>query len=95
MLLTPIQKPDPTAVYRISWLRAKARRDRWEEECVLLRSEMEWTTNYYKNKSEEWSRLGTGSEGDKKHLAFAQSEMWIFLRDRAKGEFHVYLDPPS
>lgn len=62
---------------------------------MLLRSEMEWTINYYKNKSEEWLHLGRGSEGDKKHLAFAQSELWRFLRDRAQGEFHAYLDPGS
>jgi len=80
-------------VYRISWLRAKSRKERWEEECVLLKSEMGWTINYYKHKSTEWTQLALGSKNDKQHLAFAQSEPWRFLHDRAKSEFDLYLRP--
>ena len=77
-------------MYRISWLHTKARKERWEEECVLLRSEMDWAVNYYKHKSEEWKQLVLGGEGNKQYLAFAQSELWTFLHDRAKSEFDIY-----
>lgn len=80
-------------MYRISWLRAKARKERWEEECILLKSEMEWTTRYYKHKSAGWTELALGADDDKKHLAFAQSELWKFMHDRAKAEFDVYMHP--
>ena len=29
-------------------------------------------------------------EGDKQYMAFAQSELWTFLHDRAKSEFDIY-----
>ena len=80
-------------VYRISWLRAKARKERWEEECILLKSEMEWTIRYYKHKSTGWTELGLGADDEKKHLAFAQSELWKFMHDRAKAEFDLYMHP--
>ncbi|KAI6143498.1 hypothetical protein EDD17DRAFT_1497422 [Pisolithus thermaeus] len=34
-------------VYRIHWLRAKAGKDRWEEEESLLTSEFQWVINYF------------------------------------------------
>ncbi|KAG6326274.1 hypothetical protein ID866_12815, partial [Astraeus odoratus] len=32
---------------RITWLKAKARRDRWKEELLLVRYEMLWTTLWF------------------------------------------------
>ncbi|KAI5997503.1 hypothetical protein EDD15DRAFT_2162788 [Pisolithus albus] len=43
--------------YRIHWLRAKAVRDRWEEEEELLISEFQWTANFFKHRAGEWSKL--------------------------------------
>ncbi len=34
---------NPILVYRVSWLRAKARFSRWSEELQLVESEMKWT----------------------------------------------------
>ena len=34
-------------VYRISWLRAKARYTRWEEELSLVKHEMTWTVAWF------------------------------------------------
>ncbi len=41
-------------VYRVHWLKAKARRDRWQEEHVLVLSEMKWTVLFYQNKASVW-----------------------------------------
>ncbi|KAF8833168.1 hypothetical protein BDN67DRAFT_873472, partial [Paxillus ammoniavirescens] len=33
--------------YRVHWLWSKALRDRWEEEVELIRSEANWTRNFF------------------------------------------------
>ena len=82
-------------MYRISWLRAKARKERWQEERILLESEMHWVTNYFKYKSDEWKKLGTQTEDDKKCCAFGRSELWRHLYNHAKAEFDISLRHPS
>jgi hypothetical protein len=45
------------SVYRVNWLRARARHARWEEELQLIPKEMEWTTlalGYYEQK---WRKI--------------------------------------
>jgi len=79
-------------VYRISWLRAKAKKERWEEECILLRSEMEWVPNYFLKKADEWKDLADGCSHDKQAFAFAKSEMWQLLHRQARSAFHAYQD---
>ena len=44
-------------VYRVHWLRAKARKDRWNEELVLLEAETGWTRAFFKSKADEWNAL--------------------------------------
>ncbi|KAI6032485.1 hypothetical protein EDC04DRAFT_2571902 [Pisolithus marmoratus] len=39
---------NPSTVYRIHWLHAKAGKDCWEEEEELLMSEFQWVTHYFK-----------------------------------------------
>lgn len=46
-----------TSVYRIHWLKAKARRDRWEEEEKLIPEEMGWTVNFFRGQAAWWSML--------------------------------------
>lgn len=43
-------------VYRVHWLKAKARRDRWKEEFQLISSEMDWTVLYYQYQASQWQR---------------------------------------
>ncbi|KAK7678352.1 hypothetical protein QCA50_018701 [Cerrena zonata] len=38
-------------LYRVNWLRAKCRKDRWDEELELIKSELHWTKLYYQHKS--------------------------------------------
>ena len=41
-------------VYRVSWLRAKARCDWWDEELRLVELEMGWTVNWFKQREKQW-----------------------------------------
>ena len=42
-------------VYRVSWLKAKARYDRWNEEFQMVQAEMFWTTLWFKHQGKEGS----------------------------------------
>ncbi|KAK7682710.1 hypothetical protein QCA50_014093 [Cerrena zonata] len=51
-------------LFRVNWLRAKARRDRWAEEKILLKSELSWTKAYFQRRSDDWkSRITARSPG--------------------------------
>jgi hypothetical protein len=59
-----------STVYRVHWLKAKARRNRWNEEFILLSSEMDWTVLYYRYQASRWQQRadqvdagGTGQSG--------------------------------
>ncbi|KAG1827507.1 uncharacterized protein BJ212DRAFT_1257730, partial [Suillus subaureus] len=40
--------------YRVNWLKAKARWQRWEEELSLVQHEMGWTVGWFRYKKAEW-----------------------------------------
>ena len=85
-----IDLPNPVltnAVYRINWLRKKARMDRWNEECTLLRSEMDWTRNFFKFKMTEWQRRAEETDHGKQCYAYRQMEMWDHLYGQASEAF--------
>ncbi|KAK6966420.1 hypothetical protein R3P38DRAFT_2590966, partial [Favolaschia claudopus] len=42
-------------VYRVNWLRAKARVARWMEETNIVENEMRWTINSFKNLAQKWT----------------------------------------
>ncbi|KAG1720661.1 uncharacterized protein EDB91DRAFT_1064768, partial [Suillus paluster] len=42
--------------YRVNWLKAKARWQRWEEELRLVQHEMGWTVSWFKYRMEEWDQ---------------------------------------
>ena len=44
-------------VYRMHWLQAKARKNRWNEEIVLLEAETGWTRAFFRSKADEWNAL--------------------------------------
>jgi hypothetical protein len=43
-------------VYRVHWLKAKARRDRWAEEATLVSHEMDWTIAFFHKQASKWRR---------------------------------------
>ncbi|KAG1889098.1 uncharacterized protein F5891DRAFT_987476 [Suillus fuscotomentosus] len=78
--------------YRVHWLRAKALKDCWAEEILLVQHEMDWTCNFFCYKAEEWKRLGVVVKEAKKeaHMAYAgrQGKIYECLLEEAKWAFH-------
>lgn len=56
-------------VYRINYLRAKARRDRWEEEMMLLKKEVTWSLAWFTYQADWWKDKG---ESDESQLSTGQ-----------------------
>ncbi|KAG1844998.1 hypothetical protein F4604DRAFT_1595844, partial [Suillus subluteus] len=77
--------------YRVHWLRAKALRDRWEEEMLLVQHEMNWTCNFFVHKADQWICLGILGEDTEKvgHVAYAaqQCKMYQHLYEDARAAF--------
>ncbi|KAH6901080.1 hypothetical protein BKA70DRAFT_1375132 [Coprinopsis sp. MPI-PUGE-AT-0042] len=76
-------------LYRVNWLRARSRWERWKEEHELLRCEMEWALNFFAFKSDQckvWALIRRDSPG---HVAYArrQGEMWRLLGAQAESMF--------
>lgn len=84
-------------VYRVHWLKAQARNDRWREEVVLLLSEMEWTEGYFRHMARLWESRGHTAEQDVAErstqmgglICYAKKEqaMWTRMADRANAAF--------
>ena len=49
------------SVYRVHWLKAKSRRDRWQEEQILLASEMQWTELFFRHRATRWKAFAAES----------------------------------
>ena len=75
-------------VYRVNWLRAKARRDRWNEELLIIKHEMKWTILWFEHQMKEWQgRLGRGVEEKKPgHVAYAEKQVAMWKRFMRQGE---------
>ena len=43
-------------VHRVSWLKARARYERWKEELQIVKREMLWTTLWFKHHEQKWER---------------------------------------
>ena len=50
-------------VYRVNWLRAKACVDQWQEEQILLKHEMQWTTLWFQNQANLWRERSESVDG--------------------------------
>jgi hypothetical protein len=76
-------------VYRVNWLRAKARHDRWMEELKIVKNEMKWTILWFENQSREWNdRLKGSAKEQSGHIAYAEKQvaMWeMFIREGERG----------
>jgi hypothetical protein len=66
------------SVYRVNFLRAKARFDRWDEEMETVRHEMMWCVLYFRNKKKTWLGHVEKSRGKDGHMAYAykQAKVW-------------------
>ena len=64
-------------VYRVNWLRAKARKERWEEEIDLVENEMEWTTRCFHYHEERWRQRALNAKGPgERAYAWKQNSTW-------------------
>lgn len=75
-------------VYRVNWLRAKARKERWEEEMELVSREMDWTVNSFEYCGKAWKKRADMAEGaGKVAYAWKQWSMWQGWARTAKDTF--------
>jgi hypothetical protein len=97
LILSVIAVIDCHLVYRVNWLRSKARHDRWNEELLIVRHEMKWTILWFKHQMKEWKgRLKRSVEGNKLgHIAYAEKQvaMWkMFIREGERGFKGMVMD---
>jgi hypothetical protein len=82
-------------VYRVNWLRAKARVDRWVEEETLVKHEMHWTTLWFQNQVDLWSERAKREDGDlapgHKSYAIKQQKLWNAFHRKASERFALHL----
>jgi hypothetical protein len=69
---------DLSEVQRVHWIRARAQKNRWEEELLLVKYEMEWTTRSFLHKAGEWQESFEEPNIDPGPRAYAarQSSQW-------------------
>ena len=74
-------------VYRVNYLRAKARYERWSEESKLIPREMRWTMLFFNNRAVEWDRLSKDATPGKICYARRQAAMWRGFQTQALTDF--------
>lgn len=79
---------DLELVYRVNWLRAKARYNRWVKEEELIRHEMLWTVLYHRHEGKSWEgHADSSSEEGKKAYAHQKVLLWASLEREASIAF--------
>jgi len=91
--------PNPPLVYRVSWLRAKARFSRWSEELRLVELEMQWTVNWFRKKKEGWRKRLRDLEDEERPpgldcYCHKQVVLWDSLANQAETRFSTLLGRP-
>jgi hypothetical protein len=84
----------------VSWLRAKARADRWKEELLQVRHEMSWTVQTFRYYKGEWQQrqISKPNSAGYGEYAFKQIAMWQSMEVAAIQAFtklNVDLDHPD
>ena len=84
-------------VFRVHWLRARAQRNRWAEEIILVKHEMQWTLNFYMHMAQTWQNrrdidqpaCDTGSQRYRGRRAYAERQMamWNSLSKVSEAAF--------
>ena len=92
-------RTNPHIVYRVSWLRAKARFSRWSEELRLVELEMQWTVNWFRRKEQQWgNRLINLADEERPPgldcYSHKQMALWDALADQAQQKFSTLLGRP-
>jgi hypothetical protein len=86
-------------VYRVHWLRTKAQSDRWAEELILVRHEMDWTFNFFIFKSKQWDLRAQKARADNQegHACYAarQARVYSTLANNADEVFKKIRSHPA
>lgn len=79
------------SVQRVHWLRARAQKKRWEEELILVKHEMEWTSRYFLHRARLWHERYEDRDVRKGPKAYAarQSAQWKQLAAEAEHIFRL------
>ena len=91
--VSPYQHPsfvknvDQFIVYRVNWLRAKARYDRCSEMTTILLQEMQCTTAWFAFQAEQWRERGAASPPEVRSYAARQTWLWDSFRLDAETRF--------
>ncbi|KIK73817.1 hypothetical protein PAXRUDRAFT_177423, partial [Paxillus rubicundulus Ve08.2h10] len=69
-----------SSFYCVNWLCAKAVQDQWKEEVELIKSEVQWTVNFFNSKFRQWEKLGMQSQewGVVGHAVYATCQATIY-----------------
>ncbi|KAG2028676.1 hypothetical protein BDR03DRAFT_813922, partial [Suillus americanus] len=70
--------------YRVNWLKAKARYDRWNEELTLVQHEMFWTVSWFRTQEARWRARADESTKDG-HKAYAEKQASMWAEFSAEG----------
>ena len=78
-------------VQRVHWLQARAQKDRWMEELLLVKYEMQWSTRYFLHKARQWQDRFHIPDTDAGPKAYAaqQSSQWKYLALGADAMFRL------
>ncbi|TEB37682.1 hypothetical protein FA13DRAFT_1622302, partial [Coprinellus micaceus] len=82
-------RPDyMTEMYRVNWIRGKSRLDRWKEEVIMLKAEMDWFVWYCRSReSKVRSWVDAYDSPGHRVYCFRQADMWSRIASRATLEF--------
>jgi hypothetical protein len=82
-------------VYRVNWLRAKARVDRWMEEETLVKYEMDWTVQWFQNQADMWRKRSNREDGSlppgHKSYGVKQEKLWKAFLQKASQRFGLHV----
>jgi hypothetical protein len=79
-------------VHRVSWLKARARYERWKEELEIVEHEMVWIILWFKHYEQEWERRRkTYPKSGLQAYAAKQKDVWERFRKRAEESFEKYI----
>lgn len=86
-------------VYRVSWLRVRARYLRWAEEIRLVKLEMQWTVRWFRDRERCWTErlenlLDEEREEGLQCYCYKQLGLWKALGDAAEQRFSGIMEPP-
>ena len=83
------------SVYHVNWLRAKAHVDRWREELIIVKHEMQWTIRWFEFQANLWrersERADDGLPRGHRSYAKKQEKLWNAFQRKASERFALYV----